>query len=414
MENQTNIQASKGAKNKALIAVLVIVALIVIIIEYNKPASSGQAQSISLQALTTNENSSKNGNDNSNGNVATSSTKPVQITQSRADIIKHKASKYDSAIELADIQGYVNTGPFKLADYIGKKVILVDFWTYSCINCQRTLPYVNAWYDKYKDKGLVIVGVHTPEFDFEKDLKNVSNATVRLGVKYPVVLDSNHGTWNAYQNRYWPHEYLIDIDGFISHDHIGEGDYDVTERAIQAALKERNTELGIDPASNPIPTDIASPLTVVSMDVSKVGSRETYFGSARNEFLGNGMQGKAGQQQLTLPASVLPNTLYLDGNWNFNDQFAEATMPASGQAKSTHTIIYNFTAKNVYFVAAANQALAPKGVTVHVYEDGKLVNTLTVSDNRLYTLINDADYGTHTLRLEVEGQGLQAFTFTFG
>ena len=134
---------------------------------------------------------------------------------------KEKAAKYDRVHEIVNPQGFINTAPLKLADIAGKKIILVDFWTYSCINCQRTLPYLNAWYEKYKDQGLEIVGVHTPEFKFEQEIGNVTQAVKKYGIQYPVLLDNRYETWTAYGNRYWPRKYLIDIDGFIVYDHIG-------------------------------------------------------------------------------------------------------------------------------------------------------------------------------------------------
>ena len=127
-----------------------------------------------------------------------------------------KAAGDQPAIEIADPTGFINVAPgFKLSSIIGQKVILLDFWTYSCINCVRTIPYLNAWYQKYASSGLEIVGIHTPEFDFEKNITNVQNAVAEYGIHYPVILDSNQGTWNAYNNLYWPHEYLIDMAGYI-------------------------------------------------------------------------------------------------------------------------------------------------------------------------------------------------------
>jgi len=152
-----------------------------------------------------------------------------------------KAKMYEPAKEISSPDAFINSDPFEISDLIGKKVILVDFWTYSCINCQRTLPYLNAWYDKYKDKGLEIVGIHTPEFDFEKEYTNVVEAVKKFDIKYPVVMDNDFSTWHSYNNRYWPRKYLIDIDGYIIYDHIGEGGYDETEQKIQEALKERAT-----------------------------------------------------------------------------------------------------------------------------------------------------------------------------
>ena len=145
-----------------------------------------------------------------------------------------KAAGYQPAIEIADPTGFVNaSSDFKLANLVGKNVILLDFWTYSCINCIRTIPYLNAWYDRYHDQGLEIVGIHTPEFAFESNISNVEAATQKYGIEYPVVLDSNYGTWDAYGNLYWPHEYLIDMAGYIVHDQIGEGNYGETETEIQ-------------------------------------------------------------------------------------------------------------------------------------------------------------------------------------
>ena len=328
----------------------------------------------------------------------------------RTKILAEKSSQYSKAKELSDPTGFINTGPFKLSDLVGKKVILVDFWTYSCINCQRTLPYLEAWYKKYKDDGLVIVGVHTPEFDFEKNYDNVSAATKKLGVEYPVVLDSNQGTWTAYQNQYWPHEYLIDIDGFVVHDHIGEGGYSETEQAIQKALQERQTVLGLH---DTIDTSITNPNDVISMDQGKVQSPETYFGSARNEYLANGQPNTVGTQTLSVPDATSANLLYLGGDWNFADQFAEMT-GTSGK------ISYTYDAKNVYFVASSAQ-----GVTIKVLRDGKPLGaeagadvaadgTVHIKENRLYDIVHGSDYGEHTLQIEVEGAGLDAYTFTFG
>ena len=144
---------------------------------------------------------------------------------------QEKSKRYSVAKEITTPDGFINTDgkPVTIGEFVGKKVVLLDIWTYSCINCQRTTPYLNAWYEKYKDDGLVIIGLHTPEFEFEKVYQNVLDATNRLGIKYPVVLDNDYSTWNAYQNRFWPRKYLIDIDGFVVYDHIGEGAYEETE-----------------------------------------------------------------------------------------------------------------------------------------------------------------------------------------
>jgi thiol-disulfide isomerase/thioredoxin len=149
-------------------------------------------------------------------------------------------------VEIVNPAGFVNTNdkPVKLSDYVGKQVILLDVMTYSCINCQRTFPYVNTWYEKYRDEGLIVVGLHTPEFAFEKDKTNVEKAMKEFGITFPVVLDNDYATWNALDNRFWPHMYLIDIHGNIVYDHIGEGAYAETESKIKELLTERENFLG--------------------------------------------------------------------------------------------------------------------------------------------------------------------------
>lgn len=141
-------------------------------------------------------------------------------------------------VEIVSPAGFLHTdgAPIMMSDYIGKRIILVDFLTYSCINCRRTLPHINEWYAKYKDQGLMVVGIHTPEFSFERERDNVEKALASLGVEFPVVLDNDYATWNAYGNRYWPHVYLIDLDGNIVYDHIGEGNYEETEAKIKELL----------------------------------------------------------------------------------------------------------------------------------------------------------------------------------
>jgi cytochrome c biogenesis protein CcdA/thiol-disulfide isomerase/thioredoxin len=320
-----------------------------------------------------------------------------------------KDARYQKAPELVAPDGYINTDgkPITLSQYKGKNVVLVDFWDYSCINCQRTLPYLKAWYQKYKDQGLVIIGVHTPEFAFEHLQSNVQAAVNQFGITYPVVLDNEYQTWNAFQNEYWPREYLIDIDGYIVHDHAGEGGYDETETAIQQALAERATRLGT--------TSVAtSTVTMPLPDLSGIQSPETYFGSNRNEYLGNGTPGASGMQSFTLPTTPALNTLYLGGNWNINPEYAEAGAGA--------TVVFEYSAHDVYMVAT--NAGGP--VTIKVLRDGKPVGSFagadvdattseaTIDADRLYRLVHDTSAGTHTIEIQVEQGTLDAYTFTFG
>lgn len=211
------------------------------------------------------------------------------------------------APELAGIAGYINTPDgFRLSDVKGK-VVLVDFWTYSCINCIRTLPHLKDWHAKYADQGLVIVGVHTPEFDFEKKLENVRAALREHDLKYAVVLDNDYSTWRAYRNQYWPHKYLVDAEGYIRYDHIGEGAYDETEAQIVKLLQERNASIRMN-VSNAVagesPGDVRTP--------------EIYFGyKFIRQPLGNEQELVAEVPiDFTFPSGdFVPNLAYLNGSW---------------------------------------------------------------------------------------------------
>lgn len=290
-----------------------------------------------------------------------------------------KAEVRPLAPEFVSPSGYINTDgkPITLAEFRGKKVVLLDIWTYSCINCQRTLPYVKSWYEKYKDQGLEVIGIHTPEFSFEKIQQNVEEAVAREGIKYPVILDNDYATWNAYGNQYWPRKYLIGIDGSIVYDHIGEGDYDETEKAIQKALTERDLTLNLP--SN-VSGDISKPKDVVTVEQGMVGSPEIYFGSRRSD-----------------PA----NDVDLRGDWTTTPEYIE------NQNIAKITYVYN--AKNVYMVASS-----PVGVTVQVLKDGKPFRSVDIKDEKLYPLIEGDQYGQHTIEIDIPTPGLRAFTFTFG
>lgn len=303
-----------------------------------------------------------------------------------------KVGKYESAKEITTPDGFINTGPFSLRELIGEKVILIDFWTYSCINCQRTTPYLNAWHKEYEDDGLVIVGIHTPEFGFEKEYENVLAATRELGIEFPVVLDNDFSTWQAYRNRYWPRKYLIDIDGYIVYDHIGEGAYEETEREIQKALKERARRLGSEGSFE----------DVVSKNATRrnVGSPEVYFGAWRNELLANGTPGEEGTMNFILPNVIEVNKLYFDGVWEIGRERA--------RSENSGAIIFRYQAKDVHMVLGASSP-----TTVRVYQDDVFVKEFVVEEETLYTLISDEVAGEHILRIEVE-EGLEAFTFTFG
>lgn len=337
-----------------------------------------------------------------------------------------KERLYSPGQEITTPDGFINTdadcrpdrGPIctpesglYLSQLIGKKVILVDFWTYSCINCQRTTPYLNAWYEKYRDLGLEIVGIHTPEFDFEKEYNNVKQAVEKFGIQFPVVLDNDYSTWRSYKNRYWPRKYLIDIDGYIVYDHIGEGGYEETELKIQDALMERFERLGMNQQLDKM---LKEPVSVgITNKESAASSPEVYFGSDRNELLANGKPNIPGLQTFLIPKDPQLNFLYFDGEWDVQPEFAKnVSTPAR--------IIFRYRAQEVYMVASGERP-----IDIQILVDGQPVTTaagtdvlngrVTVADDRLYHLISDPKAaGEHTLELLINTPGLKAFTFTFG
>ena len=325
---------------------------------------------------------------------------------SDSERVQEKNSQHEKAKEILNPSGFINTSEFKLADLVGKKVILIDFWTYSCINCQRTLPYINSWYDKYRESGLEIVGVHAPEFAFEKKPENVQDAVERFGIKFPVVLDNDFATWQSYNNHHWPHKYLIDIDGFIVYDHIGEGKYEETEKEIQKALEERKQVLGEE-------MEISHDFVAVEAEKpSFKQSPEIYFGSRRNKNLGNVKAGRSGQQELSLPEKIVPNKVYLEGKWNFTGEYAE-------NISETAKIVMHYQGKNIFMVASAENE-----VEIEVLLDGKSPGEFSganiengkgiVKDERLYKLIEGEKSEEQTIEILINNPGLKMYTFTFG
>ncbi len=333
-----------------------------------------------------------------------------------AKMINIDKSQFKKAKDFSKISEYINTKPISLYD-LRDKVVLVDFWTYSCINCIRTIPYLNDWYDKYSDKGLVIVGIHTPEFEFEKNAENVKSAVQKFGIKYPVLQDNDKETWNEYDNRYWPRKYLVDDEGYIRYDHIGEGAYNETEKVIQALLTERATHLGIKNInlSDSQNVDSDSKLESQSVNFSKIKSPELYFGYelARTP-LGN-IEGFKPNQSVfyNLPenSEIKPNLIYLEGKWKNNPDYM-ALQSNNG------SIILKYNSKSVNIVAGA------KG-NFTVTQDGKLITNdlskdssndgkFVIDEQRLYNLVTNKDYGEHTIEIDVKGEGFQIYTFTFG
>lgn len=331
-------------------------------------------------------------------------------------------SQFQKAPDLTQISGYLNTPnnnqPIHLANYKGK-VVLIDFWTYSCINCIRTIPYLNDWYSKYADKGFVIIGVHSPEFEFEKNYDNVKTAVQKFGIMYPVVLDNNLGTWNAYGNQYWPRHYLIDAQGYIREDHIGEGGYAETEKTIQSLLAERAALDGLKQISfstKTAPTINSKSLQYI--DLSKQTTPELYLGySYARSPLGNSQNFEPEQTvTYTIPSNtnLQPNIVYLDGQWKNNRDNIEL----QGNSGS---IILTYYAKAVNIVASGkgqtgtvtedgNSKIPIKSIGTDLNNDGKFI----LNGQRLYNLALHDSYGVHSIIINVKGKGFQLYTFTFG
>jgi thiol-disulfide isomerase/thioredoxin len=326
--------------------------------------------------------------------TSTTSILPTN-TSDNLETIAEKNKKYPYEKEISTPDGFINTDgkPITLAE-LKDKVVLLDIWTYSCINCRRTLPYIESWYEKYKDQGFVVVGLHTPEFSFEKVQSNVEKAVKELGLTYPIVMDNDFSTWNAYGNQYWPRKYLIDIDGYVIYDHIGEGGYEETEKAIQYALEERTKKLGM---SDDVPTGFVQNKS----ENLNVGSPETYFGASRNEYLANGNTQTVGMQNFIIPKEINPNSLYLEGLWNITPEYAET--------KSEAQVVFKYYSKNIYMVASS-----PEPIDVSVYQDGVFIKKVTIKDDKLYSLIEGQNSEIHTLLLKIPKADLKAFTFTFG
>ena len=304
------------------------------------------------------------------------------------------------APEITGIDHWLNSEPLTLASLHGK-VVLVDFWTYSCINCIRTLPYLESWYQKYAAEGFVIVGVHAPEFAFEHDTGNVQSAIARFGITYPVAQDNEFKTWGAYSNEYWPAHYLIDANGNIRAEHFGEGAYAETEAQIRALLAEAGQ------AALPTSTTGDGPVPIANGQTP-----ETYLGSGRASDFAGSYPGD-GAHDLTFPASLQTNEWALDGKWDISSQFV--TTQAAGDK-----LELSFRARDVYLVMSA-----ARPVTAHVVvtgastasvqtEDVSSAGELTVSTARLYHLVHLPDQEQATITLTFDAPGVQAFAFTFG
>ncbi|WP_186131328.1 cytochrome c biogenesis protein DipZ [Burkholderia gladioli] len=319
------------------------------------------------------------------------------------------------APSLAGATEWLNSPPLTNASLRGK-VVLVDFWTYSCINCLRTLPYVKAWARKYRNDGLVVIGVHAPEFAFERDIGNVKKATHDLGVTYPVAIDNGYSIWRAFNNEYWPAHYFIDAQGRVRYHHFGEGDYVQSERAIQQLLVEAGHS---DAAQVPLGIDgPAASGAQAAADNADMRSPETYVGYARAEnFSSPGGQLHDREHDYAAPAQPSLDDWGLAGAWSVAEQ--QATL-----AKPGGRIVYRFHARDLHLVLGPGKNGAPVRFRVTIdgtapgASHGADVNADgvgTVTGQRLYQLIRQSGpIVDHTFSIEFLDPGVQAFAFTFG
>ena len=330
------------------------------------------------------------------------------------------------AAEITGIEAWVNSEPLCLSDLRGN-VVLIDFWTYTCINCIRTFPYLRQWHARYADDGLVILGIHTPEFEFEKDRGNVQKASADDAIVWPVALDNDFGTWRAYNNRYWPAKYLIDKDGVIRYQKFGEGDYAETELEIRRLLEEAGADLTLDLE---LPTDqIVDPAFLRARRLT----RELYGGYGRGcwsqyvfdvtEFC----QSKDSVREYSEPGSDHEDDLiYLKGPWRANEENLQYAPSEEGGGFDDYLLL-KFTARTANAVLTPEVGGEPFKVLVTldggpipekdrgfdvVVEDGQTF--LLVDEPRLYSIVNAEEYGTYTLTMSSNSSQFALFAFTFG
>jgi thiol-disulfide isomerase/thioredoxin len=293
------------------------------------------------------------------------------------------------------------------------KVVVVDFWTYSCINCLRAMPYINAWYSRYRDSGLVVVGAHSPEFGFEKDADNVRMAIEKFDIRYPVVLDNDFAIWKAYNNRFWPAHYFIDATGRIRGHHYGEGKYAESEHTIRALLIEAGATV------LPTPVDAAAGEGVsAAADPANIESHETYLGFARGaHFQSPGSFARDAIKDYQMPASLALNEWALAGRWGVSREKARLDS-APGR------IAFRFKARDLHLVLGPGTKGAP--VRFRVLLDGKAPGADrgmdtdasgvgSVREQRLYQLIRQqGGVQEHEFVIEFLDPGVEAYAFTFG
>lgn len=298
----------------------------------------------------------------------------------------------DSVPSVVSAKGWINSSPLGPSDLRGK-VVLYDFWTYSCVNCQRTLPHLKALYDRYKSDGLVIIGIHSPEFDFEKDHGNVERAVAHYGVTWPVALDDDMTIWNDFANQAWPAEYLTDRDGRLRQVRFGEGDYDAKENDVR-------TLLGI-PSGAPRAA-VAGADQVESAAITPEIHFGLGFGGAQLSSSSEPLT--KGTRSYTVPDPIPQDTFALQGAWSVTDQGVTSAAPGGA-------LVLRYRGAEVNLVAGAAGTTVP--VTVQL--DGAPLTTLNVGDHDLYNVETDGPSGYHTLTFAPQGSApVELYAFTFG
>ena len=343
---------------------------------------------------------------------------------------------YESAPELLQTGGWINSEPFTLSGMQeDNKVVLIDFWTYTCINCIRTLPYLRVWHEKYADHGLVILGVHTPEFKFEEEYDNVVEAVGKFALEYPIVQDNDFGTWRAFNNRYWPAKYLIDHNGNIRYSHFGEGKYDETEMQIREIL----TEAGYDVSEITSDTDPGPPVAKAAKEAASASdgqTRELYAGYERNygTLTSGGVppyvlheeyyQAPDAEVMYTDPGEHRNHFLYLQGLWL---NTAESLVHARETMDLEDYVALTFVGTSVNAVISPGEERA---YDVMVYLDdgpipegraGKDImygsdgsSYIEVDESRMYFLVDQPEFASGELRLASNSPDFSLFAFTFG
>lgn len=312
---------------------------------------------------------------------------------------------------LSGATAWLNSPPLNPSGLRGK-VVLVDFWTFTCVNWLRTLPYVRAWAAKYRDKGLVVIGVHTPEFSVEHDIANVRRATQAMRVDYPVAVDNDYGVWRAFNNNYWPAVYLADAQGRIRYHHYGEEAYEETERVIQQLLREA----GVPGVTSDL-VAVTPRGTEVAANWSDVKSGESYVGSEKRENFASPGEVAGKPHAYTVPARLSLNHWGLAGEWTVGREIATAE-------KSKSRIVYRFHARDVNLVMGPGKAGAP--VKFRVLVDGHAPEAAhgtdtdaqgagTITEPRLHQLIRQPKpIVDRTFEIEFLDPGVETFCFTFG